>query len=248
VHRDVRPETVRCENETDRVLLTDFGLSGILETATIDEISITKTNEIVGSPEYMSPEQRGLKRVTDRSDVYQLGVLGWRLLVGKAPVPEDGRMDRSRLPLEALEDSDLLDLISRCLRERPSERPSARDLVWALDRSQFKGRSGAWWPGWPASLRERRIPHFVVPYAMAASSLLAIVAMLVEMDVLARWFFLETLTLTIAGLFAVVVIAWYHGPTGRQETTWPERLLLAGIAAAWTAASVIVWMHSEGRV
>jgi hypothetical protein len=48
----------------------------------------------------------------------------------------------------------------------------------------------------------------------------------------------------VGGLFAVAVIARNHGARGPQPTTWVERLLIAGIAAAWLAASIIVWQSA----
>jgi serine/threonine protein kinase len=240
VHRNVCPDTVRCDAESDRVFLTDFGISGILETATIDEIAITKTNELMGSPDYVSPEQARGAKVTDRADVYSLGVLGWKLLTSDAKLPESVRT-QGRLPAAAIEDAQLANLISRCLRLQPNERPSARDVVAALDQVGSEVPIPRPWFRWPWWMLQRRIPHFVGPYLVGGFSLLAAIAMFVEMGVLPRWVFLQSLTFVIAGLFAVTVIAWYHGETGKQETTWPERFLLGAILAAWISASVFVW-------
>ncbi|MGD8278274.1 MAG: serine/threonine-protein kinase, partial [Gemmatimonadota bacterium] len=70
VHRDVRPETVRCEGDSRRLLLTDFGIAGILESGGLEEDTITYPGEVLGSPGYMSPEQREGAPATDRSDIY----------------------------------------------------------------------------------------------------------------------------------------------------------------------------------
>jgi serine/threonine protein kinase len=240
VHRNVCPETVRCENDSDRVFLSDFGLSGILETATIDEISITNTDQLMGSPDYVSPEQARGEKLTDRADVYSLGVLGWKLLTNDAKLPDSVRK-RGHLPNASLEDAPLASLISRCLRQQPNERPSASDVVAALDHGRFDETTPRPWFRWPWWMLQRRIPHFVGPYLVTGFSILAAIAMFVEMEILPRWVFLQSLTLVFAGLFAVIVIAWYHGETGKQETTWPERFLLGAILAAWISAAVFVW-------
>lgn len=246
VHRDLRPDTVRCEDDSDRVLLADFGIAGILKP--IDEQSITAPDEILGSPPYMSPEQRETRRVTDRSDIYSLGVLTWELLAGsqaRLPVASEP-IDSGTLATVAPDDPDLIDLVRRCLRDNPHERPTAADLLRELQPVPGRPVPGGWsWRNMvPRALRQRRIPQIVGPYVAGASLSLGVVALLYENEFVPRLVLEEALVLTVGGLFAVAVIAWYHGARGPQPTTWVERLLIAGIAAAWLAASIIVWQSA----
>jgi Tol biopolymer transport system component len=83
VHRDIKPSNVIVDPQ-DHATLTDFG---IVKAA--DGTSLTRTGTLVGTPEYMSPEQvRGLE-VDHRSDVYSLGVVAYEMLAGRAPFRGD---------------------------------------------------------------------------------------------------------------------------------------------------------------
>jgi hypothetical protein len=78
VHRDVKPSNIMIEN-SGRVLLTDFGISKALESAT----QFTGTGQIVGTPHYMSPEQAKGTKLDGRSDQYSLAVVGYQMLTGR---------------------------------------------------------------------------------------------------------------------------------------------------------------------
>lgn len=85
VHRDVKPDNVVQERDSDRVVLTDFGISGILETGPETISRLTQPGQLLGDSRYTSPEQLLGESVTDESDVYSLGVMGYELLTLKAP-------------------------------------------------------------------------------------------------------------------------------------------------------------------
>ena len=81
VHRDVTPRAIMEEQETGRVLLTDFGIAAVMATgAGSSDGRLTVAGEVLGNPLYISPEQRRGEEVSDRSDVYSLGVVGLELL------------------------------------------------------------------------------------------------------------------------------------------------------------------------
>jgi len=229
VHRDVRPETVRCQESSNRVLLADFGIAGILESAGIDEDTITRSGEVIGSAGYMSPEQmHGPHDATDRSDIYSLGVLGWRLLAGEtARVPTlVERTDRATLLSVAPDDHALVDLITRCLRERPEDRPAARDVSRELKSVPEAGNG-----------LERWVPYmagFLISAALAVTSLLSD---WFQSPPRVRWFMVTLLTATA---MAAAVIMWFHGKKGRQAVTSTEILLLGIIGVGFAAATAAV--------
>jgi eukaryotic-like serine/threonine-protein kinase len=86
VHRDIKPSNVilspDVENEIEPKLI-DFGLAKV--AAASSEKGLTRTGQIVGTPDYMSPEQIANKEVDARSDVYSLGCLMFEMCVGRPP-------------------------------------------------------------------------------------------------------------------------------------------------------------------
>ena len=84
VHRDMKPANVLLDGE-GKPILTDFGLAQVLEEST----GLTRTDSIVGTPEYMAPEQVLGGPVDGRADLYSLGVIIYRMLLGDIPFPAD---------------------------------------------------------------------------------------------------------------------------------------------------------------
>ena len=81
IHRDIKPSNIIVdENRNDHVVLMDFGL-----VRAGQDSKLTKTGMIVGTPEYMSPEQAQGEEVDYRTDIYSLGVVLYRMLTGTAP-------------------------------------------------------------------------------------------------------------------------------------------------------------------
>jgi serine/threonine-protein kinase len=81
VHRDIRPGNVLYEEDSGRALLADFGIAAIVASGDMGESArLTRTGELVGDPSYMSPEQLMGMEVTERSDVYAIGLLGYELV------------------------------------------------------------------------------------------------------------------------------------------------------------------------
>ncbi|MEM7479084.1 MAG: serine/threonine-protein kinase [Planctomycetota bacterium] len=84
VHRDIKPANILLENGIKRVKLTDFGLA-----RAVDDIGMTTTGTIAGTPQYMSPEQGLGKPVDERSDLFSLGSVLYELCAGRSPFRAD---------------------------------------------------------------------------------------------------------------------------------------------------------------
>jgi eukaryotic-like serine/threonine-protein kinase len=80
IHRDVKPENILLERGSNSAVVTDFGIARLMEAA-----PQTMTGQVLGTVHYMSPEQVLGERVDGRSDVYSLGVVGFRAVTGQLP-------------------------------------------------------------------------------------------------------------------------------------------------------------------
>ena len=78
VHRDMKPANILLENGIQRVRITDFGLA-----RAIDDVSITQTGTVTGTPLYMSPEQAGGEKIDHRSDLFSLGSVLYTMCTGR---------------------------------------------------------------------------------------------------------------------------------------------------------------------
>ncbi len=140
VHRDLKPGNIFLMGDPPEAILGDFGL---LKPLGADDL--TQTNERVGTPAYMSPEQfKGLE-LGPGSDIYQLGVLLYRLLAGRVPFMDPnffklGVMHMTKVPPRPRSVNpgippELEEAILRCLEKAPEARyPDAGALARDLNR------------------------------------------------------------------------------------------------------------------
>ena len=130
VHRDIKPDNIWLEEQTGRVKIVDFGL---VRTVT-DDIGLTQSGMVLGTPRYMAPEQAEGKTVDHRCDLFSLGSVLYRLATGKAPfegnptatlsaVVQKDPVSVDELRLEI--DSGLSQLIMRLLSKDEDLRPQS---------------------------------------------------------------------------------------------------------------------------
>jgi len=136
VHRDVKADNILLEAGSGRALVTDFGI------AQVDDRS--DDQRVMGTPEFMSPEQALGKIVDDKSDIYSLGVVAFLALTGRFPfdgkVPAEvlakhvGTRPPSVADIAPTVPRKLSDLVDRCLAKAPSKRMhSASEVASAVD-------------------------------------------------------------------------------------------------------------------
>jgi serine/threonine-protein kinase len=138
VHRDVKPENILLDAATGRTLVADFGIARRVEAAGIGD------GPVVGTPEYMSPEQSCGEAVDRRSDLYSLGVVGYHALSGMLPfrgaTPAEvlgQHVTRAPVPLSEAAPHvprSIAAAVERCLAKRPQDRyPTGEAFVEAID-------------------------------------------------------------------------------------------------------------------
>jgi hypothetical protein len=155
IHRDIKPDNIMIERATGRALLMDFGISRSLHAAPAPapgstRAGLTRVGEVVGTPEYMSPEQASGDTLDGRSDLYSLGLVAWFALTGASAMAGEStakvlvKQLTEMVPPVATLRADvpplLADVIERCLAKAPEERvANAEALVEALDVDALRG-------------------------------------------------------------------------------------------------------------
>lgn len=82
IHRDIKPSNIWLEKNRNRVKILDFGLARVADSS---DPNITQTGVILGTPAYMSPEQASGTELDARTDLFSLGTVLYRMVVGKSP-------------------------------------------------------------------------------------------------------------------------------------------------------------------
>jgi WD40 repeat protein/serine/threonine protein kinase len=211
IHRDIKPGNIWLDNRHQgRVKLLDFGLA----RGTTEEVHLTQSGAIVGTPAYMAPEQARSEKVDHRVDLFSLGVVLYRLTTGQLPFRGDNTMsiltalalDTPKPPREINADipPHLAELIERLLSKDREQRPATAKAV-ADELSQIEreatqpateertlqvGAASVSVPvASPAPLRSRLIPRLrygLRKYVVAASLLLLLGGMAAAIVVIIR--------------------------------------------------------------
>ncbi|HYL15372.1 MAG TPA: protein kinase [Terriglobales bacterium] len=144
IHRDLKPSNVMLDKQ-GKVLVMDFGLARTHESK-----GLTLTGALVGTPEYMAPEQAKGQPVDAQSDIYAAGLIFYELLTGKVPYPADSalqslmkRTQERATPVSQLENTVpriLSGIVGRCLEpDRRNRYQCAAELLADLEAYQPSG-------------------------------------------------------------------------------------------------------------
>ncbi|ANP28495.1 serine/threonine protein kinase [Dermabacter vaginalis] len=132
VHRDVKPENVLVDDKNDWALkITDFGIA-----RSNDQAKLTKTGLVMGTAQYLSPEQAMGKQATSLSDIYALGIVAYEMLTGSRPFTGTSQVEIAmaqvkEAPPELPEriNADLRRLVMMMLAKAPANRPRSAAVV-----------------------------------------------------------------------------------------------------------------------
>jgi eukaryotic-like serine/threonine-protein kinase len=141
IHRDVKPGNIWLDSDhKGRVKILDFGLARV----GTEDVHLTRSGAIVGTPAYMSPEQARGEKVDERTDLFSLGCVLYRLCTGAMPFAGDTTMslllalamDHPKTVRDVNPEipAALSDLVMRLLAKAPAERlASAREVVSVIE-------------------------------------------------------------------------------------------------------------------
>ncbi len=159
IHRDLKPGNIM-RDHAGRVVIMDFGLARSLQGD-----GMTQTGMMIGTMEYMSPEQAMGKELDARSDEFAVGLILYELLSGFMPYQADSaiaslvkRTQERVVPLVSIDSSipvELNDIVCRCLERDPQERfGSVQELAEELEVWQGKRPQGG-----QSTVRRPAVPH-----------------------------------------------------------------------------------------
>jgi serine/threonine-protein kinase len=146
VHRDLKPENIMVDDQAN-IKLIDFGIAGH-EGAR--RLTFAKLSQVMGTPDYISPEQVKGKRGDGRSDIYALGVMFYEMLTGKVPFQGpnafaimNDRLLNNPIPPREIDPSispELQEIIYRAIERDPKNRyASAREFLQDLEHPDQVG-------------------------------------------------------------------------------------------------------------
>ncbi|MGB7211966.1 MAG: protein kinase [Gemmatimonadales bacterium] len=142
IHRDIKPDNILLERGSGRAMVTDFGIARVVSRSTLSQ-----QGEIVGTLQYMSPEQVDPSATLDgRSDLYALGVTAFYALTGRLPFDSENatallamHLTEPAPPITSVRPTipaKVAEAVDRCLAKAPDARfPSAEALADALGDS-----------------------------------------------------------------------------------------------------------------
>src|SRR6266849_8047757 len=171
IHRDLKPQNIM-QDKQGRILVMDFGLARSLETD-----GMTQTGALLGTIEYMSPEQGMGKHLDGRSDLFAVGLIFYELLTCKMPFKADTAMasllkrnQERALPaaeIDATIPKGLSDIVSKCLeRDLNLRYQSAQEILADLDA--WEGKRPVF-----ASMMEEATSKRTLPWKWISAGLLA---------------------------------------------------------------------------
>jgi serine/threonine protein kinase len=175
VHRDLKPENIMVDKD-DNIKLIDFGIAGHEGSR---RLTFAKLSNVMGTPDYISPEQVKGKRGDGRSDIYAMGVMLYEMLTGKVPfsganafLTMNERLLNNPIPPRELDPSitpALQEIIYRAMERDPKNRYAhAREFAWDLEHQDQVGVAAERPELHDWKQRKSQWPRRVLNYALLA--------------------------------------------------------------------------------
>lgn len=214
VHRDVKPGNLLITPE-GQVKITDFGIARVA-----DQVSLTATGQVMGTVQYLAPEQATGKQATPSTDIYSLGIVAYEALAGRRPFTGDNQMAiaMSQIrdtppPLSEDIDPAVAELIMDCLAKKAIMRP-ATALELAQRAEKLGGKA-------PRGQFNTRLIEQVKPLPQTTTVIETLETKTEKPAVIWPWVsVIVVLTLTIAGF--VIALVSQPAPTPTPTPTQTE--------------------------
>jgi serine/threonine-protein kinase len=171
VHRDIKPSNIICAEASNHIKITDFGIAHFDDAEVTQQ---TRAGDVVGTPQYMSPEQVAGSKVDGRSDLFSVGVILYQILTGEKPFSGDTvaslmyqitHMEPKPIQQIAPEvPAQLRRIVEKLLKKNPKDRfQNGQELVDALDMARRELEDAA----------DRKHKHRIVPIRIKWSVVMA---------------------------------------------------------------------------
>ena len=154
IHRDVKPENIVVTRRGVKML--DFGIAKLIDAPAEDAGKLTSDGTVIGTPDYMSPQQALGKTIDHRSDIFSLGVVLYEALSGKHPFAR-ASVTETLVNIVTREAPDLattlpdappalIEIVQKAMRKKPDERfETAKHMASALNKI-YPSTSSAYFP------------------------------------------------------------------------------------------------------
>jgi serine/threonine protein kinase/tetratricopeptide (TPR) repeat protein len=221
IHRDLKPQNIM-RDKHGRIVVMDFGLA-----RSLGDTGMTQTGAIVGTLEYMSPEQALGSTLDQRSDIFSVGLIFYELLTGKAPYEADTaiaslikRTQERATPVSEIDaqiPGELSGIVSKCLERDLNERyQSASDLL--ADLNTWKDKRAAGTLKFDANVKPL---GRTLPWPLIAGMVTALVLAISGYTFRDRLFRSSAGTGTAPGVHAVsLAILPFRNASGDQALDW----------------------------
>jgi serine/threonine protein kinase/Tfp pilus assembly protein PilF len=251
VHRDLKPQNIMIDSE-GKARIMDFGIARSLEAK-----GITGAGVMIGTPEYMSPEQVEGKETDQRSDIYSLGVILYEMVTGRVPFEGDTALSiamkhKSEEPKDPREynaqvSEDLSQIILRCLKKEKDKRyQSAGELRKDLENmeSGIPTTERVIPERKPLTSREITVQFNLKKLLIPALTVIAIV--IIGVFLWKPWKSVKTLTPSLSEKPSLAVL-YFENNTGDKELDY-LRHGLAGLITTDLSQSKYIRVLSEDLV
>jgi serine/threonine-protein kinase len=219
VHRDIKPGNLLITPE-GRVKITDFGIARIA-----DQVPLTATGQVMGTVQYLSPEQASGHPASPTTDIYSLGIVAYEALAGRRPFTGESQVAIAmaqinetppELPMSVSEP--VRNLVYACLAKSPGDRPASASHLSRAAQSLRRGDIAAAAAAVPGILGDNSHAATVgLNYGNATQA---------------------TRVLNTAGATGIVTTADVEEPKKRNPWTWPIVALISLLAVVLIGAII----------